>query len=160
MKVFYITLIIFLIIYLITIIVFLHCIYKEYKEDIHPDSFSYRYSVIRKNAKMKFKEWKKLYLINKSRYIYCDKGLFFHSIDENKEEEIFYQIKFNFLDYLKLIWFWGNEKKEKYKKNQENNEALIDILEITQKDIDKLKETSYSEIKKVTNFIDALEKEL
>ena len=68
-------------------------------------------------------------------------------------------ITFSFIDYIKFLIFVGSirEQKKKDKDTQNNinqNESLKYILEVTQSDIEKLREQSQNEIKKAKNILE------
>ena len=119
-------------------------------------------------AKLNFNQWRDLYFVNPSRYNLDEivKGrdshlTFLNKVDTgwmyDKYEKII--ITFSFIDYIKFLIFVGSvrEQKKKDKDTQNNinqNESLKYILEVTQSDIEKLKEQSQNEIEKAKNVLE------
>ena len=119
-------------------------------------------------AKLNFNQWRDLYFVNPSRYNLDEivKGrdshlTFLNKVDTgwmyDKYEKII--ITFSFIDYIKFLIFVGSirEQKKKDKDTQNNinqNESLKYILEVTQSDIEKLREQSQNEIEKAKNILE------
>ena len=119
-------------------------------------------------AKLNFNQWRDLYFVNPSRYNLDEivKGrdshlTFLNKVDTgwmyDQYEKII--ITFSFIDYIKFLIFVGSvrEQKKKDKDTQNNinqNESLKYILEVTQSDIEKLREQSQNEIEKAKNILE------
>ena len=119
-------------------------------------------------AKLNFNQWRDLYFVNPSRYNLDEivKGKDCHLNFLNKfntgwkyDEYKKIIITFSFIDYIKFLIFVGSirEQKKKDKDTQNNinqNESLKYILEVTQSDIEKLREQSQNEIEKAKNILE------
>ena len=122
-------------------------------------------------AKLNFNQWRDLYFVNPSRYNLDEivKGedchlSFLNKVNTgwmyDKYKKII--ITFSFIDYIKFLIFVGSirEQKKKDKDTQNNinqNESLKYILEVTQSDIEKLREQSQNEIEKAKNILEGTE---
>lgn len=119
-------------------------------------------------AKLNFNQWRDLYFVNPSRYNLDEivKGRDSHLTFLNKvgtgwtyDKYKKIIIIFSFIDYIKFLIFVGSirEQKKKDKDTQNNinqNESLKYILEVTQSDIEKLREQSQNEIEKAKNILE------
>lgn len=149
-------LIIFLFITAILFIVDLYNFNKLYKDFTCSSNISFKDTVL-----MKFKEWKKIYNLNKERFTIYKNNIYYGYYDEPRGWESYrnaqYLIIFNKIDYLKFLIYYmleGLKEKSKVEKenNFKNNKAMIEIIENVQKDINKLKQQSENEL----NFVSAL----
>ena len=146
----------------------LACIIFRYIYVIYTEYMSFNNCPGEEIAKLKFNQWRDLYFVNPSRYNLDEivKGrdshlTFLNKVDTgwmyDKYEKII--ITFSFIDYIKFLIFVGSirEQKKKDKDTQNNinqNESLKYILEVTQSDIEKLREQSQNEIEKAKNILE------
>ena len=119
-------------------------------------------------AKLNFNQWRDLYFVNPSRYnldeIVKGKDCHLNFLNKVNTDWMYDKYKkiiitFSFIDYIKFLIFVGSirEQKKKDKDTQNNinqNESLKYILEVTQSDIEKLREQSQNEIKKAKNILE------
>ena len=119
-------------------------------------------------AKLNFNQWRDLYFVNPSRYnldeIVKGKDCHLNFLNKVNTDWMYDKYKkiiitFAFIDYIKFLIFVGSirEQKKKDKDTQNNinqNESLKYILEVTQSDIEKLREQSQNEIKKAKNILE------
>ena len=98
-----------------------------------------------------------LYAVNPERWYFSDYNMILYRTDEAKV----YTILLSYDDYL-LYMTWREEKKQEERDNKER-EAIKDILNCGQRDIERLRESIEEDLKKVedtTNEIkERLEKE-
>ena len=145
------------------------CIVFRYIYVIYTEYISFNDGSSGESAKINFNQWRDLYFVNPSRYNLDEivKGrdshlTFLNKVDTDwmyydKYEKII--ITFSFIDYIKFLIFVGSvrEQKKKDKDTQNNinqNESLKYILEVTQSDIEKLREQSQNEIEKAKNILE------
>ena len=119
-------------------------------------------------AKLNFNQWRDLYFVNPSRYnldeIVKGKDCHLNFLNKVNTDWMYDKYKkiiitFSFIDYIKFLIFVGSirEQKKKDKDTQNNinqNESLKYILEVTQSDIEKLREQSQNEIEKAKNILE------
>ena len=140
---------------------YIYVIYTEYM------SFNNCYPG-EETAKLNFNQWRDLYFVNPSRYnldeIVKGKDCHLNFLNKVNTDWMYDKYKkiiitFSFIDYIKFLIFVGSirEQKKKDKDTQNNinqNESLKYILEVTQSDIEKLREQSQNEIEKAKNILE------
>lgn len=101
---------------------------------------SWSLSKSKNNPKIKFKDFKKFYLINPSRWELYDTKI--GCLDESKYSYSFghhyIRLEFSYFDYLKYV-IWKTILKHK-KKNIKNTETMLRVVELVKKDIAKSEE--------------------
>ena len=152
------------------------CIVFRYIYVIYTEYISFNDGSSGESAKLNFNQWRDLYFVNPSRYNldeivkasrYNLDGIrnchltFLNKVNTGWKYDEYKKIiiTFSFIDYIKFLIFVGSirEQKKKDKDTQNNinqNESLKYILEVTQSDIEKLREQSQNEIEKAKNVLE------
>lgn len=115
------------------------------------------------NVKVNFETFKNLYTVSKKRFKLSKEwstdavfGQLFYTVDEGDFGKQYRVLIPNVIDFVKFYFWYKNALKEgarrkKVKENIKENKAMEDILNQAQKDIDKLRKQSESEIKQATD---------
>ena len=109
----------------------------------------YSFHASKNDVKMKYKELLDIYYVNKNKIEYNDN---MKSIKYNIEERRFYNksvnIRFDFIDWLRICHFFKTETKRAAKTNNltTKKESLKLILDSVQSDIDRIRKQSEEEV--------------
>ena len=115
------------------------------------------------NVKVNFKTFKNLYAVSKKRFKFSKEwsidavfGQLFYTVDEGDFGKQYRVLIPNVIDFVKFYFWYKNALKEcarrkKVKESIKESKAMEDILNQAQKDIDKLRKQSESEIKEATD---------
>ncbi len=124
------------------------------------------------NVKVNFETFKNLYAVSKKRFKFSKEwsintvfGQLFYTVDEGDFGKQYRILIPNVVEFVKFYFWHKNALKEcaKRKKDKENikeSQAMEDILNQAQKDIDNLRKQSENEIKQAADTIKEVNKRL
>lgn len=124
------------------------------------------------NVKVNFETFKNLYAVSKKRFKFSKEwsinavfGQLFYTVDEGDFGKQYRILILNVVEFVKFYFWYKNAlkkcaKQKKVKESIKESKAMEDILNQAQKDIDKLRKQSESEIKQAADTIKEVNKRL